>query len=262
MKAGLAREKITPPEGTPMIGAARRDREGGSRSVHDDLYVRMLYLSQAGSAVLVASYDLCFLGRDDVDRLKRVLKRVLGAETGLGPERILLATTHTHAGPALGTWAFAGYAPPNTAYLAQVESATLRAAAKAAAGARPVTVRAGCGRTRVPMNRRRPLGDGTVVFGPHPGGVICDRLPVMSFADAGNRLVALVFAASCHPSVASGHEISADFPGAACAALDRRFGPAVSLFLQGAGGDAKPASSAMPDVNPSPLRERSGRRPG
>jgi len=40
MKAGFCSEMITPPAGTPMMGFARRDREGPSTGLHDDLFVR------------------------------------------------------------------------------------------------------------------------------------------------------------------------------------------------------------------------------
>jgi hypothetical protein len=240
MDAGFCRQTITPPVGTPMLGFARRDYAGPTTGAHDDLYARVLWVSHDDEAALVVSLDLCLLGRADADRLKQSLNAALG----LPAERILIATTHTHAGPALGTCNFAGYQPPNTAYLDQLDEAVLAAARAAREAARPVTMRAGVGRTRVPLSRRRPNADGTIAWAPHPEGAVCDHLPVVTLTDAADRPVAVVFSASCHPSMVSGHEVSAGFPGVACATIDDEFGDAVSMFLQGAAGDAKPAASA------------------
>ncbi len=243
MQAGVARENITPPVGTRMLGFARRDRSGPCTGVHDELFVRALYMAHGNKEVLIASLDLCLIGRPDADRLKAAV----GETLGLAREDILLSTTHTHVSPSVGTACYSGYLPPEQQYLAQLQEAPLGAARRATDAATHVTVRAGKGRTALPMSRRRPRPDGSISFAPNPGGIVCDSLPVVLFADADRRPVALLFSASCHPSSVSGHEISAEYPGAACTALDRELGAEVSLFLQGAGGDAKPALSAGPD---------------
>ena len=241
MKAGLARQAITPPVGTRMLGFLRRDREGPSAAVHDELYVRALYVSHGNERALVASLDLVFLGREDADRMKTAL----GAALGLEPRQILLATTHTHGGPAVGTCLFEAYLPPQEAYLEQLDAVVVRAAERAKAEAVGVTVSAGLGRSAVPMSRRRPREDGSMAFAPNPDGVISDRLPVILFRDErGGRPVAALFSLACHPSTAGGFEFSADYPGVACAALDEHLGAPVSVFFQGAGGDAKVALSA------------------
>ena len=53
--------------------------------------------------------------------------------------------------------------------------------------------------------------------------------------------MALLFSVACHPSSRYGHDISADFPGVAQNLLDAALGTQAALFLQGAGGDTKPA---------------------
>ena len=242
MKAGFAREKVTPPLGTRMIGFAVRDREGPCTAIHDDLYARALYLNHGRAEALLVALDICMMRRADADRFKGAL----GAALGLAPRQILLSMSHTHVGPCVGSWAWAQFLPADELYLQELEAALLRAAEQAKKSARNVNVHAGLGRTTIPMNRRRPTGDGKVAWAPHPQGVTCDLLPVTLFRDGRGRPVALVFSASCHPSTAGGHEISAEYPGVACCALDDYLGAEVSMFLQGTGGDAKPALSASP----------------
>ena len=53
MKAGFARVNINPSIGTRMTGFGTRDRTRGCEAIHDDLYVRALYLEHAGKEVLI-----------------------------------------------------------------------------------------------------------------------------------------------------------------------------------------------------------------
>jgi hypothetical protein len=240
VKAGFARQKITPPLGARLMGTSRRDGVGGCTAVHDDLFVRTLYLEGGGEEVLIACFDLCFLGREEADRFRGAAGRTMG----LLPRQLLLSTTHTHAGPSVGTWAHAGYAPPDRLYLDELQAAFLRASARAKETARDATLHAGRGRTRIPLSRRRIREDGTAAFAPAPKGFVYDALPVVVLRDEHGACLCAIVSASCHPSTACGFEVSADYPGAALAILDERLGGPVSMFLQGAGGDAKVAMSA------------------
>ncbi len=236
MRAGFARAKITPPVGTTMMGFGGRDMARGCEGVHDDVYVRALFLEHAGERALIMGYDLCFLGREETDRYKAAIGRVID----LSPRQILLNTTHNHVGPSVGTWYSAGYKPPDRLYLNDLERATLTAARKARDAMRDVTVWAGATRSDLPMNRRRNE-DGQIINAPNPDGKPYDKLPICLFKDQAGKPVCLLFSISCHPSMMSGWEISAEYPGVAMNRLDEHLGTVASLFLQGVGGDAKPS---------------------
>ncbi|MCE5250240.1 hypothetical protein LLG96_08470 [bacterium] len=237
LKAGFARVKITPPLGTAMTGFGARDFDpAGCKGIHDDLYTNALYVSQGDRQVFIFGFDLLFFSRDEADRLKGAI----GRKIDISPRGILLNTSHTHTGPKIGTWF---YTPADPAYLQFVEDAVVRAACEAHDSAREVTMWAGATQSAVPMSRRRKLPDGSIEFAPYPEGIVDKNLPVCLFKDSAGKPVCLMFSVSCHPSTIKGVErsywISADYPGAAMAELDRHLGSAVSLFLQGAGGDAK-----------------------
>ncbi|MBE9479533.1 MAG: hypothetical protein IMY80_06160, partial [Chloroflexi bacterium] len=136
MKAGFAKVRITPPIGTTMMGFGTRDRDHGCEGVHDDLFVRALYLTHAGEEALIMGFDLCFLGREDADRYKGAI----GRRMDLAPRQILLNTSHTHVGPSVGTWAYADYMPPDRFYLRDLERAIVSAACQAREAAREVTL--------------------------------------------------------------------------------------------------------------------------
>jgi len=234
MRAGFSRADITPPIGTPL-GGWGISSERLSEVNHDPLYVRALSANHEGEEALFLAFDLCFVSREDADRLKGVL----GREFGLLPKQILINASHTHAGTAVGTYVDLYYAPPLRDYLATIEAAVVQAAGDARTGQREVTLRAGMGRTMVPLNRRGPRG-GEIANAPNPDGPILDSLPVCLFEDQQGNPVALLFAASAHPVCVPGRLVSADYPGAATANLDEHFGTVCSMFLQGAGGDSRP----------------------
>jgi neutral ceramidase len=239
LKAGFATAKITPPLGTALSGFGERDFDpAGAKGVHDDLYARALYLTQGNKEALIMGFDLLFFSREESDRFKSAI----GNKIGLPPDKILLNTSHTHTGPKVGNWY---YTPSDPLYLQELEEQSVAAALEAKQSVCEVTLWAGETRTGVPLSRRRPLADGTVAFAPNPAGPVDDFLPFILLKSKGGSPVCLLFSVACHPSTIKGDElayvISADFPGAAASEIDRNLGKTAALFLQGAGGDAKPS---------------------
>ena len=232
--AGFAREKITPPLGTRMMGFAFRDYKEGCQTIHDDLYTRALFLKHGDERFLILAYDLCFLGREEADRFKGAL----GREFDLAPRQILLNSSHNHAGCMVGTWYWAGVFPPDRSYLSQLTQATMTAARKAHDSMREAKMSVEVGKTTLPMSRRKPDGKGDIAFAPNPDGQIYDRLPVMMLKDKADKPICLMFSVSAHPSMVMGWDISADYPGVACRLLDEHLGTTAAMFLQGCGGDA------------------------
>jgi hypothetical protein len=238
MEAGFAKVRITPPLGAAMYGFGSRDRQQGCEGVHDDLFVRALYLSHDGAEALIMGFDLLFFGREDADRYKTAIANRLD----LLPEQILLNASHTHCGPVVGTtWGYAAYgvAADDPGHRDALQRAIVQAALRARERAVQVTVWAGAGRTTLPVSRRKPDGEGGILWAPHPDGVTCDHLPVCLLKGDDGPPVCLLFSVSCHPSTIGGFQISADYPGPAMDMLDERLGAECSLFLQGTGGDAK-----------------------
>ncbi|MFC1717663.1 hypothetical protein ACFL6S_28640 [Candidatus Poribacteria bacterium] len=236
MKAGFARVNINPPIGTRMTGFGGRDRDHGCEAIHDDIYVRALYLTHEGEEALIMGFDLLFFSRDEADRYKGAI----GRRIDLKPSQIFLNTSHSHVGPKVGTWL---YDPPSDPFYLQVlEYAIVGAACQARDAAVEVTVWAGATRSVLPMSRRVMLEDGKVdrALRPNPDGAVCDALPICLLRESGGKPVCLLFSVSCHPSTISGFEISAEYPGAAMERIDAHLGEQCSLFLQGTGGDAKP----------------------
>lgn len=240
MRAGFARVKINPPPGTPMLGWAARDLEHGCEKVHDDIFVRAVYVEHKGRQVIIMGFDVCFLGRPEVDRYKGAIGRVMD----LPPSSILINTSHSHLSPATWSWSYAdSWSPVDPMYIYEIELAAVRAAVIAREAASAVHIFGAEGRTNLPISRRLPRS-GAIEFLPNQDGVIYDYVPICLFKDLSGKPVGIIFSVSCHPSMKGGWEISAEYPGAAMKRLDAYLGTAGSLFLQGAGGDAKPRLGA------------------
>ena len=72
--------------------------ERTASTVHDPLHVRGFALEDSGAAVAVAICDIIGLDRKYIDQAKALITET----TGLQPEQVLIACTHTHTGPHTG----------------------------------------------------------------------------------------------------------------------------------------------------------------
>lgn len=239
MQAGFAKSNINPTPGALMFGFAGRDVQKPIEGVHDDLLLRALYLREGEEQALILAYDLLFLGEAEVAQFRSAL----AGRLGLQPRQMMFNTSHSHVTPRLGTWAWGGHTPPDAAYIEKALAATLEAAEAARDRACEVTLHAGKTKTTIPLSRRKIDEQGHAQWAPNPGGRVCDTLPYCLLKDTDGQPVCLLFSISCHPSMIAGWEASAEYPGAACRALDEHLGCECAMFLQGTGGDAKPSLS-------------------
>src|SRR5688572_10608255 len=175
MKAGFARSIITPPLGTTMLGFGDRDQRGGCGEIHDDLFVRALYLEHEGREVIILAFDLIFFSRAIANRYWGAI----GRRFGFAPHQVLMNTSHTHSGPDTVCWAWRGYtSAPDPAYLDDLEYSILDTIVCARDTAREATLRAGATHSKLPMSRRKPNANGGVDWAPYPEGKVCDALPL------------------------------------------------------------------------------------
>ncbi|MGV3560233.1 hypothetical protein [Larkinella arboricola] len=89
-QAGAARVDITPPLGTLINGDFITHY---ARFIHDPLYAKALVLQQGETTVALVIVDICAMPKDLLDKVKLDIHE----QTGLLPQNILIASTHTHA---------------------------------------------------------------------------------------------------------------------------------------------------------------------
>ncbi len=239
LQAGAAKAVITPHIGCWMDGNVR---EEGSKGVHDELYARALLLQDDdGEAMGIVALDLCGFYKPVADQIRAEVAESIG----LPPERLLVAATHTHAGPAfLGILGEPGDE--------QMQALTARLAAGAVKMAhdnlRPAGLAWGSATAQAPVNNRRlRTQDGVThmnwegldpaqvaeVLGPTDPEVLVVRIDDTE----GNAIASLVNYA-LHPAILAGDNwlLSADWPGYALGLVERERG-GVGLLLNGATGN-------------------------
>jgi neutral ceramidase len=232
-EVGHGRECITPPLGIKMVGYASRTE--GAASVHDDLFVNAVVLKGGDETVAIVTFDLCLLSID----MAGAFKSAIEAATGLEPRQVLLNTSHTHAGPALGG---DGTEPGiETEYRGTVTERALSAVREALQDAAPATFSAGRAHLDIGCNRRERMSDGRVWLGVNPEGPRLPEVTVWRFGRKGAPHIVL-FSSPMHGTTLGEKNlsISAEWMGLAVAELERRRQKARFVFLQGCGADQNP----------------------
>ena len=219
---GAAEVVITPPVGTYLDGYGARAT--ASVGVHDDLHARALVVDDGTTQVALVSCDLIGVDR----RLVAAAREIAAKATGIPGENMLIAATHTHAGPA-------GLRADLDTTLTDITAKLIAGAIDAAnRDKRPAVLKAGRGSVdSVSQNRR------------DPDGLADDALRVLLFDSPNPRdgAVASIVNFACHPTVLyhTNMQMSADYPGHALRTVKKIVGDAPSLFFNGACGDVNPA---------------------
>ncbi len=220
--AGAAEVVITPPVGTFLDGYGARTT--GSIGVHDDLHARAIVIDDGTMQAAVVGCDLIGVDR----RLVAMARERASAATGIPAANMMIAATHTHAGPA-------GLRRDLDEPLTDVMSRTIAGAIVDAHGRkRPAVLKAGRGSVdSVSQNRRDPDGLADDVL----------RVLVFDSPDPRDGVVGAVVNFACHATVLyhTNMRISADYPGYAVRTVQGIIGDAPVVFLNGACGDVNPA---------------------
>jgi len=215
---------ITPPVGTPLEGYGAR--EGVSQGVHDALVAQLLLLKSDETQVALICLDLLGVGSEFTHRVRDEIEKT----TGVPVEGILLACSHTHAGPAGYIDELPGLRVSSDPELQRITIRQLTGAALwAQQKLEPARLGIGKGIVEgIGRNRNDP-----------EHGPMDDELVMVRIDDVRGHPMAVMMNYGCHPTVLGYQNllISADFPGAARSTLRKVFPGTVFLFTNGASGD-------------------------
>jgi hypothetical protein len=241
MRAGAAVTSITPRlEADRPVWMAGFEPGRRATEVLDELTARALIVEVGGRRFALVTVDLIGLFRDEIERV-----RADPTVQRLGLDHLVVAATHTHAGPdTLGLWGPGGRSGVDPAYLVLVRSRIVEVLEAAAAALRPAELLAG---------EASPPGLIRDTVAPL---CIDERLVALQLRDPadGTSITSLVHWAN-HAEVlwSDNRGLSADFPGALRSAVEEEAG-GVCLFVAGAiGGLMTP--DQVPVIDP-----RSGQR--
>jgi len=242
-RAGQARGDITPRESMWMSGYAARNRPSEG-AVHE-LWCKALALEDpAGGRALLVSLDLCGIDRE----LSLGIREAIGSRHGLTRDRIVLACSHTHCGPVVGTNLITMYQIDDaerakieayTRFLAETVAAT---AERALGDLEEARLAWESGRCDFAVNRRNNpeqevpgLRARLALAGP-----VDHDVPVLRVTDLDGRIRAVVFGYACHCTVLDFLKFCGDYAGFAQIALEAKHPGATALFVAGCGGDQNP----------------------
>lgn len=93
-QAGAAMSNVTPRLGVSIAGLMSDRR---ATHIHDELHARCLVLDDGSSRLAIVLVDNCLIPIELFDEAKRRVE----AATGLAPDHVLMAATHSHSAPTV-----------------------------------------------------------------------------------------------------------------------------------------------------------------
>jgi len=223
MLAGVAQIEITPPVGIALSGYIAR--RGPALGVHDPLYAKALVLDNGATQVALVTVDVLGLQRSTV----ATLRSAIAAQTSLPAANLLLACSHTHAGPATMFLQGCGEIDPD--YLQTLQERIIAVTVEAWANRQPARFGVGHGQVTAGVHNRR-----------NPGAVIDPDLGIVRVDRMDGRSLAVLLNYACHPTCVTGENqlFSAEYCGYATARIQQAT-DAITLFFTGAIGDVGPS---------------------
>jgi len=224
LKAGTSKVCISPPVGVPLAGFAARHQT--STGIHDDLFARALVLETPETAIAFVSVDLLALPSEFI----RQVRQSIQASTGLRPDAVMIASTHTHAGPVTITTFFNPDESVDRHYMNTLAKAIVEAVTVAWRNRFPARVGVGAGHVEgVGVNRRssdqKPVDE---------------QVGIIKVTDADARTRAVLMNYSCHPTVLGPDnlEVTGDFPAFAVQEIETGLGDeGFAMFVNGTQGN-------------------------
>src|SRR5690554_4404309 len=245
MRVGTARRDITPEAGGPMAGYSART--GDSTGVADPLTIRTLAISNAreGTRLVLLVADLIAFDH----AVLRAFRSRVEAEAGVKASDVIVAVTHTHSGPAYGSF-YSSYTRPagepepavSAEWSLALPDRMIEAVRDAVNSEVPAVVALASGEAGIAVHRRLkdPLGE--VRLAANPAGRTDPAVSVLQarHPETGSVIATLVNHA-CHPVVLCEDNLrySGDFPAAMAARIEEETG-APALFMNSTCGDINP----------------------
>lgn len=229
--AGVSEINISPPPGVDLAGYL--DREGSASGIHDELKAVALVLDDRRQKSAVCSVDLVGMK----PQLVETVRQRVSYKTAIRPERIMIATTHTHSGPSLDCDNLL-----NQKWIRELEDKLVRVIMEADCYRRPAKAGTTIGETAgIGANRRDP-----------ENGPVDNSVNVMKIDDAEtDKTIAVIVNYACHATTLGidNLQVTADYPGRAREYIraNHEDRPVV-MFLNGACGDVNPGGYSAEDA--------------
>ncbi|MCS7221202.1 MAG: neutral/alkaline non-lysosomal ceramidase N-terminal domain-containing protein [Anaerolineae bacterium] len=253
LQAGAAKVNITPPLTIPYLGY--EPRHAFFEGIHDPLYVRALAIDDGLTQAIILAADAIGFSNEILGSERNFTAEVrarIERRTGVPATHIMLTCSHAHSTPETIHLRRLLDTPAAAPWLETLIDQLTSAAVMAISRRRAHILKIGIGEVRGLARNRRVLGKhgGVYPIEERPSkdqiadwGIVDPQVGVLLLEDERGDSCIVLANFACHPvTVQVQPLISADFPGAAMALVERNVpGCTVSLFLQGACGDLNPA---------------------
>jgi neutral ceramidase len=240
LKAGVAKVEVTPPVGARMAGFA--GRVFPALAVHDPLWAKAIVFDNGAHRVAMVGLDLIGIPEGQVAETR---ERV--ASSGLNPEAVLIAGSHTHSGPAFAPYDEARFTQVERDYWKGIPEKLAGAIIEAAASTAPVRIGVASGWSAIGINRREVTPEGNVILGRNHFGRFDPEVGLVRVERTDGTPLAAMVNYACHAVclMADNYLVSADYPGFAMHAIEERLPGAMGIFFQGACGNINPREAAV-----------------
>ena len=228
LQIGVAQIDITPPVGMTMTGYIAR--AGDATGVHDPLFAKALVFDNGAQHAAIITCDVLGFHKQFVDEVRASIAMA----TGIPGAHVLIAGSHTHAGPATMFLQDCGQA--DEAWMASLQQKLVEVTQTAFAQRQPAQIGVGRGRFTAGVHNRRA-----------PGDILDPEVGVLRVTDERDKTLAVLVNYACHPTCLTGENqlFSAEYPGLIMEQVQQATG-AITLFATGAIGDVGPAERGWP----------------
>lgn len=239
--AGFGRMDITPPLGIRLAGYFHERRADG---VLDPLEAIAVAFSDGTNRAVVISADII-----NLRGYFTLYRRIVAEQTGLDPQAVFIACTHTHTGPVVGSahygQSYEAFKAEASAYERSLGDRLASAARLALADLSPAALSVAKGEAKgLSFVRRYRMKDGSCRTNPGVGnpdilapmGAADEQVQLLRIDRPGKDAIAVVNF-QCHPDTIGGRKISADWPRVVRETVERCLDGVKCIFINGAQGD-------------------------
>ena len=220
--AGFSKVCISPPIGAPLAGFAAR--QGMCEGVHDDLFARAFVIEKDGKAVAFVSLDVLAVSSEFVGRVRENIER----RTGIKRDAVMIAATHTHAGPVTIRTFFNPDGSLDDGYMNSLEKTVEDSVAEAFAEKLPARIGVGTGYVcGIGVNRRAAEKQ-----------PIDEEIGIIKVEDSQGNTRGVFVNYACHPTVLGSNNLLAtgDFPHFTIEKIEQATG-GFAMFVNGTQGN-------------------------
>jgi len=249
MKFAVSKEIITP--NSTMKLACSGVFDADFTSVHDDIYVRCLVISNEGKHAVLMSMDLLFHDH----ALNDAIAEYANSKYGIPKSSLVLGYTHSHTSPATRGYNLNHHDEHYEELLIERAKSCLdRAMCSFFDG----TLEYGVFNADFNISRRGEVNGKHDRMFPDFNYPHDRELWVMCIRDKAGSIRSITTTYGCHPVFyPTTEDISGEFPARLCQLLDAEFYGCTSLFFQSAGADVRP----RPTVHMENFKANNGSSP-